>query len=50
MIGLLFHKQLEDMSDESVVMQRKRNPYHQFFCGMKEYQRELPSHSTEINI
>ena len=48
MVGLLILKQLENLSDESVVLQWKRNPYYQAFCGMKEFQRELPCHSTEL--
>lgn len=48
MVGLLILKQLEDLSDESVVLQWKRNPYYQAFCGMKEFQRKLPCHSTEL--
>ena len=48
MVGLLILKQLEDLSDETVVLQWKRNPYYQAFCGMKEFQRALPCHSTEL--
>ncbi len=48
MIGLLLLKQLENLSDEAVVLQWKRNPYYQAFCGMKEFQRKLPCHSTEL--
>ena len=48
MVGLLLLKQLEDLSDESVVVQWKRNPYYQSFCGMTEYQAKLPCHSTEL--
>ncbi|MCP5274490.1 MAG: IS5 family transposase [Burkholderiales bacterium] len=48
MVGLLILKQLENLSDESVVLQWKRNPYYQAFCGMKEFQRKLPCHSTEL--
>jgi len=29
MVGLLLLKQLENLSDENVVLQRKRNPYYQ---------------------
>ncbi len=42
MVGLLILKQLENLSDESVVLQWKRNPYYQAFCGMKEFQCKLP--------
>ncbi len=31
-----------------MVLQWKRNPYYQAFCGMKEFQRRLPCHSTEL--
>lgn len=48
MVGLLILKQLENLSDEAVVLQCKRNPYYQAFCGMREFQRKLPCHSTEL--
>ncbi len=48
MVGLLLLKQLEDLSDETVVLQWKRNPYYQVFCGMTEYQGTLPCDSTEL--
>jgi IS5 family transposase len=48
MVGLLILKQLENLSDESVVLQWKRNPYYQAFCGMQTFQRDLPCHSTEL--
>lgn len=48
MVGLLLLKQLENLSDEAVVLQWKRNPYYQAFCGMKMFQRRLPCHSTEL--
>ena len=48
MVGLLLLKQLENLSDESVVLQWKRNPYYQYFCGMNEYQPTLPCDSTEL--
>ena len=39
MVGLLLLKQLENLSDEKVVLQWKRNPYYQVFCGMTELQK-----------
>lgn len=48
MVGLLLLKQLENLSDEEVVVQWKRNPYYQVFCGMTEFQQRLPCHSTEL--
>lgn len=48
MVGLLMLKQLENLSDENIVLQWKRNPYYQAFCGMSEFHRSLPCHSTEL--
>lgn len=48
MVGLLLLKQLEDLSDEAVVLQWKRNPYYQAFCGMTEFQLKPPCDSTEL--
>lgn len=48
MVGLLLLKQLENLSDEQVVLQWKRNPYYQAFCGVREFQRKSPCHSTEL--
>ena len=48
MVGLLILKQLENLSDENVVLQWKRNPYYQYFCGMTEYQPALPCDPTDL--
>jgi IS5 family transposase len=48
MVGLLMLKQLENLSDEQVVVQWKRNPYYQAFCGVREFQRQAPCHATEL--
>ena len=48
MVGLLMLKTLEDLSDETVVVQWKRNAYYQAFCGMTEFQKEVPCHATEL--
>lgn len=48
MVGLLILKQLENLSDEQIVLQWKRNPYYQAFCGLSEFQQDLPCHSTEL--
>ena len=48
MVGLLILKQLHGLSDESVVVQWKQNPYYQAFCGMTEFQLKEPCHSTEL--
>jgi len=48
MVGLLLLKQLENISDENIVLQFKRNPYYQYFCGFTEYAPSIPCHSTEL--
>ena len=48
MVGLLLLKQLENLSDERIVMQFKRNPYYQAFCGLTNFTLEEPCHSTEL--
>ena len=48
MAGLLLLKQIENLSDEEVVLAWKRNPYYQYFCGFREFQTALPCHSTEL--
>lgn len=48
MVGLLLLKQLENLSDENIVLQWKRNPYYQAFCGMNQFQQKRPCHSTEL--
>lgn len=48
MAGLLILKQLENLSDESMVLQWKRNPYYQYFCGAKSFQKKAPCHATEL--
>ncbi len=46
--GLLILKQLENLSDENIVLQWKRSPYHQYFCGAKYFEKETPCHPTEL--
>ena len=48
MVGLLILKQLENLSDENAVLQWKRNPYYQYFCGLTEYQPALPCDPTDL--
>jgi IS5 family transposase len=48
MVGLLLLKQLENLSDESVVLGYKRNPYYQAFCGAVEFDRSMPCNATEL--
>lgn len=48
MVGLLMLKQLENLSDEALVLQFKRNPYYQAFCGLTEFSLKPPCDSTEL--
>lgn len=48
MAGLLILKQLENLSDEELVLQWKRNPYYQYFCGAPSFQSSAPCHATEL--
>ena len=48
MVGLLLLKQLENLSDEKIVLQFKRNPYYQVFCGLTELSNKPPYDSTEL--
>ena len=48
MSGLLILKQLENLSDESVVLQYKRNPYYQHFCGAASFENKLPCDASEL--
>jgi len=48
MVGLLLLKQLENLSDEKVVIQWKQNPYYQVFCGQPSFSLTEPCHSTEL--
>ena len=48
MAGLLMLKQLENLSDEAIVLQWKRNPYYQYFCGAQSFQNSTPCHATEL--
>lgn len=41
-------KQIENLSDENIVLQFKRNPYYQYFCGFSEFSVDVPCHSTEL--
>ena len=48
MVGLLLLESIENLSDEMVVVQFKRNPYFQAFCGLTEFSLDLPCDSTEL--
>ena len=48
MCGLLILKQLENLSDESVIRQWQMNPYYQVFSGATQFQTVAPCHATEL--
>ena len=48
MVGLQLLKYLENLSDEKVVVQFKRNPYYQAFCGQTEFSLDFPCDSSEL--
>jgi IS5 family transposase len=48
MAGLLMLKQLENLSDERVVLQFKCNPYYQYFYGYPNYTPDVPCNATEL--
>ena len=48
MVGLLLLKHLENLSDERLVVEWKRNPYFQYFCGMTSFRRNQPCASSEL--
>ena len=49
LVGLLMLKQLENLSDERVVLEYKRNPYYQYFCGASAFERALPCVASELS-
>ena len=48
MVGLLLLKQIENLSDEAIVERWVRDPYYQYFCGMKEFQWDVPCDPSDL--
>jgi transposase, IS5 family len=48
MVGLLLLKQLFNQGDETVVAAWVQNPYWQYFCGMKEFQWQVPCDPSDL--
>ena len=48
MVGLLLLKQMNDQSDEDVVERWVENPYWQQFCGMSDFQWQLPCDPSDL--
>lgn len=48
MVGLLLLKHLENLSDEVVVERWVQNPYYQLFCGMDQFQWDVPCDPSDL--
>jgi len=48
MVGMLLLKQMYDQSDEDVVERWVENPYWQQFCGMSDFQWQLPCDPSDL--
>jgi len=48
MVGLLLLKQMFNQGDETVVAAWVQNPYWQYFCGMNEFQWQLPCDPSDL--
>ena len=48
MVGLLLLKQMFNQGDETVVGGWVQNPYWQYFCGMSEFQWQVPCDPSDL--
>ncbi len=48
MVGLLLLKQLFNQGDETVVAAWVQNPYWQYFCGMSDFQWQVPCDPSDL--
>jgi IS5 family transposase len=48
MVGLLLLKQMFNQGDEPVVAGWVQNPYWQYFCGMREFQWQVPCDPSDL--
>jgi transposase, IS5 family len=48
MVGLLLLKQMFNQGDETVVAGWVQNPYWQYFCGMAEFQWQVPCDPSDL--
>lgn len=48
MVGLLLLKQMFNQGDETVVAAWVQNPYWQYFCGMSQFQWQLPCDPSDL--
>jgi IS5 family transposase len=49
MTGLLILKQLENLSNERIVEAWVRDPYMQRFCGVNQFQWQLPCDPSDLS-
>jgi hypothetical protein len=47
-VGLLLLKQMFNQGDETVVAAWVQNPYWQYFCGMSEFQWQVPCDPSDL--
>ena len=48
MVGLLLLKQMFNQGDETVVAGWVQKPYWQYFCGMSEFQWQMPCDPSDL--
>ncbi len=48
MVGLLLLKQMFNQGDETVVAAWVQNPYWQYFCGLNEFQWQMPCDPSDL--
>ncbi len=48
MAGLLILKQMNNLSDETIVAKWVENPYYQYFCGEEYFQWRMPTNPTDL--
>jgi transposase, IS5 family len=48
MVGLLLLKQMFNQGDQTVVAAWVQNPYWQYFCGMSEFQWQVPCDPSDL--
>ena len=48
MVGLLLLKQIENLSDETLIERWVQNPYYQYFCGMEDFQWDVPCDPSDL--
>lgn len=49
MVGLHYLKHTYDLSDEGTLEEWLQNPYWQYFCGMKYFEHQLPTHYSSMS-